>query len=108
MIEAKPLHIRFDIVDGFIRVYDGTRYLVLFVPEKYDAIHNRISYILILKSGVTYVFSHNYARIKNDSYDSLPIEKTLTLHNVMKLINPIQDGPFLGCSRWGGPKSPPQ
>ena len=28
--------------DRFIRVYDWTRYLVLFVPEKYDAIYNRI------------------------------------------------------------------
>ena len=29
MIDAKLLRIRFDEVDGFIRVYDGTRYLVL-------------------------------------------------------------------------------
>ena len=28
---AKPLRISFDKVDGFIRVYDGTRYLVLLV-----------------------------------------------------------------------------
>ena len=34
LIGAKPLHIRFGKVDGFIRVYDGTRYLVLFCPEK--------------------------------------------------------------------------
>ena len=25
-------------VDGYIKVYDGTRYLVLFDPEKHDAI----------------------------------------------------------------------
>ena len=29
MIGAKPLRIRFDKVDGFIRDYDGTEYLVL-------------------------------------------------------------------------------
>ena len=28
-------------------------------------------------------FSHNHAKIKVDSYDSLPFEKTLTLHNVI-------------------------
>ena len=28
LIGAKPLRIRFDKVDGFIRVYDRTRYLV--------------------------------------------------------------------------------
>ena len=33
----KPLHIRFDKVDGIFRFYDGTRYLVLFGPEKYDS-----------------------------------------------------------------------
>ena len=38
LIGAKPLSIRFDKVDGFIRVYDGTRYLVLFGPQKYDTI----------------------------------------------------------------------
>ena len=39
-IGAKPLCIRFDKVDVFIRVYDPTRYLELFGPEKYDAIFN--------------------------------------------------------------------
>ena len=28
-------------------------------------------------------FSHNYAKIKVDSCDSLPLEKTLTFHNVI-------------------------
>ena len=26
LIEAKPLRIRFDKINGFIRIYDGTRY----------------------------------------------------------------------------------
>ena len=36
LIDAKPLHIRFDKIDGFVRVYDRTRYLVLFGSEKND------------------------------------------------------------------------
>ena len=28
-----------------------------------------------MKKGTTYAFSHNYARIKVDSYDSLKLEK---------------------------------
>ena len=32
LIGVKPLHIRFDKVDGFIGIYDGARYLVLFPP----------------------------------------------------------------------------
>ena len=33
---AKQMRVRFDKVDRFIRVYDGTRYLVLFGAEKCD------------------------------------------------------------------------
>ena len=33
LIGPKPLCIRFEKVDGFLRVYDGIRYLVLFAPE---------------------------------------------------------------------------
>ena len=69
MIDAKPLHIRFHKIDGFIRVYDGTRYLVLFGSEKYDFISNRIRYLIGLKSGIKYINSHNYAKKRKDSYD---------------------------------------
>ena len=69
LIGAKPLRIRFDI----------------FFPEKYEAsdrmIYNRIRYLISLKSGITYVNSHNYAKIKIESYDALPLEKILTLLN---------------------------
>ena len=34
LIGPKPLRIRFDKVNGFIRIYDGTMYLVLFGPGK--------------------------------------------------------------------------
>ena len=56
LIGAKSLRIRFDKIDRFIRIYDGTRYLTLFGSEKYDAIYNRIRYLLSLKSNITYVF----------------------------------------------------
>ena len=42
LIATKPLLIRFDKIDAFIRVYDGTRYLILLGNEKYDFICNRI------------------------------------------------------------------
>ena len=34
---AKPLHMSFDKTVRLIRLYDWTRYLVLFGLEKYDA-----------------------------------------------------------------------
>ena len=76
---SKPLRIRFDEVDGFIKIYDGVIFLVLCDSGKHDAIYNRIRYLISRKSGITYVFSHNYAKIKVDSYDYLPLEKTLKL-----------------------------
>ena len=64
MIFSKPLHIRCDRINGFIRVYDGTIYLVG------------------LESGITYVFSYSFGKNKIDSDDDLPLEKTLTWHNI--------------------------
>ena len=76
LIHAKPLHIRFGKIDGFISVYNGTRYFVLIGSEKYDFIQKRIRYRIGVKSGITYVISHNYVKLKVDSYNFLPIEKT--------------------------------
>ena len=42
-----------------------------------------------LKSSITYIFSNYFAKIKVDSYNSLPIEKTLTLHNIIILIKSV-------------------
>ena len=77
LIGGKPLRIRFDKIDGFIKIYNGTKYIVLFGSEKRDASYNRIRYIIQLRSSITYTFSYYYAKIKVDSYDSLPIEKRL-------------------------------
>ena len=62
-----PLSIRFDKIDGFIRVYDRTRYLILFGSQKYDYIYNRIRYLLCEKGVITDIISHNYTKIKVDS-----------------------------------------
>ena len=74
MIIAKPLCIRFDKIDGFIRVYDGTRYLEL---ENIILFITGLNILQGKKSSITYVISCNYAKIKVDLYDSLPLEKIL-------------------------------
>ena len=51
-IGSKPLR-RFNEIDGFNRVYDGTRYLVLFAAEKVGFIYNRIRYLMAVKNGMT-------------------------------------------------------
>ena len=74
MIGANPVRIRFDKVDGFIRAYDGTRCLVSFASEKYDAIYldnlldvvfsklckNRNWFIWFFDSGKKFDFAQCY------------------------------------------------
>ena len=72
----KPLRIRVDKINGIIRIYDRFRYLTLFGSIKFDAIYDKIRYLMNLKSSITYIFSHYFAKIKVDSYDSVPIEKS--------------------------------
>ena len=85
---AKALRIWFEKVK-FIKIYDGIRYLVLFAPERYNAIYDRINHLISEKGGITYSINHNFARIRIDSYNFLPMEKTLTFHNVIILIKPV-------------------
>ena len=91
MIGSKPLQIRFDKIDGIIRIYDKSRYLILFGTKKYDAIYDKIRYLISIKSGIKDIISHYFVKISFDSYDSLPIPKTLTLHNVIILIKSVFD-----------------
>ena len=51
----------FDKIDAF-RVYDRTRYLVLF-EGKYDFIY-KIRYLILVKSDIVYIISHKYAKLK--------------------------------------------
>ena len=55
---------------------------MLFTCYLHDVIYNRIRYLISLKNGIKYIFSHYY-------YDSLPIEKVLTLHNVITIIKSV-------------------
>ena len=80
---------KLDSINGLIRIYDGTRYLTLFGSENYDAIYNRVRYLINPKSSVTYIFSHYFVKIKFVSHDSLPIDKTLDLHNVVILVKSV-------------------
>ena len=54
LIDSEPLRIKFDKIDGYIGIDDGTRYLTLFS--------------LSLKSGITNIFSHYFAKCKVGSY----------------------------------------
>ena len=55
---------------------------MLFGSKKYDSIYNRIRCYIRVKGGITFIISHNYAKMKVDSYNSLTLEKTSTFHDV--------------------------
>ena len=69
----KPLRSRFDKINEIMKIYDGTRYLTLFGAKTYDAIYDKIRYLTSLKSCITFIFSHYFAKTKIDSYDFLTI-----------------------------------
>ena len=48
-----------------------------FVLERYNTIFHRIKYLTRLKSGISFVVSHNYAIINIDSDYDLPLEKNI-------------------------------
>ena len=86
---AKPLRITFDKIDGFIKIHDKIRYLVLFDYSYCDKICDKIKYLISEKSGITDSINHNLGRIRIDSYDSLPTEKILTFRNLIMLIKSV-------------------
>ena len=80
--------IRFDKIDGFIRVRGGEfRYLVLFGYGLFDKIYGKIKYLISEKNGITDSVNHNFGKIRTDSYNSLPIEKIWVFHNMIILID---------------------
>ena len=52
-IGSKPLRIRFEKIDGIIRIYDRNRYLTLFGTKTYDTIYDKVRYHTSIKSGIT-------------------------------------------------------
>ena len=83
-----PLHNRFDEIDGFIKIYDGIRYLVLF-SYLFHEISNRTEYLKSEKSGITDSINYNFAKIRIVSCNSSPFENILTFHSVMILIKSV-------------------
>ena len=84
-MDPKSLCIRFDNVDGIIKIYGGIRYLELSNSHNevyygidsriYNAIFDRINYLICKKLIINDSINHNPTRIRIDSYNSLPIEK---------------------------------
>ena len=70
-MDARPLRIRFDKIDGFIKILNKIRYLVLFVYSDCDITCDEIKYLLSEKGGITDSINHNFARVRINLYDSI-------------------------------------
>ena len=57
LIDPKLLHIKFDQIERFIKIYDETRYLTFFGSEEHEAIYNRVRYYMSLKVASHIFFS---------------------------------------------------
>ena len=71
--------LRFTVVNLDILYYLIMDYQ-LFDYGLFDKICNKIKYLTSEKSGITDSINHNFAKIRIDSYNSLPIEKILIFH----------------------------
>ena len=72
---GKPLPIKYNKINGFIKIHvklDIHYYLFIVIVIK---VMVRLKYLLSEKSGITDSVSHNFARIRIDSYDSLATKK---------------------------------
>ena len=86
----KSLCITIDKIDGFIRVSGGEfRHLVLLDNELFDKFFDKIKHLIRKKGGIIDSIYHNFGKIRIDSYNSFPIEKIMTFHNVIILIKSV-------------------
>ena len=86
---STPTRIRFEKLDVFIKTYFEIRYLVILDHSQFHKICDKIKYLMSEKSGIKDNINCNLARIRIDSYNSLPIEKILTFHNVIILFKSV-------------------
>ena len=70
---------------------NGIRYLVLLGHSWYDEICDRIKYLVLQRKvdSIADSINHNFAGIRIDSYNSLPIEKISAFHTVVILIKSV-------------------
>ena len=87
---ANTLRIRYDKIDGFIKIRNKIKYLILF-NEWCDKICDRIKYLINEKSGIADNINHKFTIIRIDSYNSLPIEKIKIKISLKIKINLIQN-----------------
>ena len=80
-MDEKPLSASLHKIDRLIKIYIGIRYLVLLFLI--DIMPFMIALNISKLKKVVLQLKHNFAKIKNNLYNFLPIKKILTFHNVI-------------------------
>ena len=57
------------------KLYENTYENILMYVISYKAVYSGVRYLISEKAGVTYSINHNFAKVKIDSYNSLPKKK---------------------------------
>ena len=77
-IRCKIMLIIFAKVDGYIKKYDRTKYVLLFPSsEKYKAMFDRIRYFITLGSKISDVYTYKYMKTKLILIMILSLEKRI-------------------------------
>ena len=101
---VNPLYLIINEVDGYIKEENGNKYLTLVFTDKneevltkcaelWDGIKNEI---VTINGGKPSEYKKDFMKIKFDSDDSLPLNKTLKLHNMTIIMRSVfeEDGKY--------------
>ena len=88
-----PLYLIIGDVDRYIEENNGNKYLLEKCTKLWDEIKYHIQTINVDKSGE---YEKDYMKIKFNSDDYLPLNKTLMLHNLVIIVRSVfeQDGKY--------------
>ena len=87
---SKPLCIRFNKIDGFIIPLDGKiNHLIVFIYGLFNKTCCKIRHLINKKGGIKNSIKHNFGKIRIDLFNSLPIKKVFTCHNVIILVKSV-------------------
>ena len=101
---VNPLYLIIGNVDGYIEENNGNKYLTFAstvknkkVLENYTQLWDEIKYhIQIINAGKSGEYEEDYMKIKFNSDDDLPLNKTLRLHNLTLIARSVfeEDGKY--------------
>ena len=97
---VNPLYLIIHSATGYFKEKNGEKYLIISVTEKYEEVFSEIlSEIKTINGGKELFYEKNYARIRFDTDDDIPLNKSLKFPILTIIIRCFfQEGTIL-CSQ---------